>query len=361
MPGFDAELASIPLSELEARDSNVIELFRQAGGAGLTVPRDLDGHGASALDGIRVQRALGARSPSLAVGVTMHHFSIAALVELWKHEPGDEAILLRVVATENKLVASGFAEGKHGQGVLHPTMKGRHENGNVVISGVKKPCSLSRSMDILSASLHVTDGDGKESFAMAVIPAELPGIEVSPFWASPVLAGAQSDAITLTDVAIPEDFIVPVDEADESAADIESAALIWFQLLMTASYLGIASALVERLLEKSGGEAWPRVQVACELEASMAALEGCAARVDAGEVTSDLLTKCLLTRFAIQDAITRAVSSTVEQLGGMAFIGGEDVAYFSSASRALAFHPPPRLRTAEALADALRGRELVIA
>ena len=109
MPGFDAELAGVPLAELESRDSGVVERFRDAGGAGLTIPRDLDGHGASALDSIRVQRALATRSPSLAVGTTMHHFSVAALVELWKHEPGDEAILLKVVATERKLLASGFA------------------------------------------------------------------------------------------------------------------------------------------------------------------------------------------------------------------------------------------------------------
>ena len=361
MPGFDAELAGMPLNELEARDSNVVELFREAGGAGLTVPKELEGHGASALDSIRVQRAIAARSPSLAVGSTMHHFSIAALVELWKHEPGDEAILLRVVATENKLLASGFAEGAHGQNILSPSMKGmRQPDGNVVISGAKKPCSLSKSMDILTASIQVTDGDS-ESFAVAIIPSDLPGIEVTPFWKSPVLAGAQSEAVTLTDVSIPQDFIVPVDDDDEDGPDIQTATLTWFQLLMTASYLGIASALVEKVLDKGKGEAWPRVQAAAELEVSMAALEGCAARVDAGEVSEQLLTKSLLSRYAIQDAIARSVASSVEQLGGMAFIGGEEVSYYSSASRALAFHPPPRLRTADALATAMAGQELVIA
>jgi hypothetical protein len=33
-------------------------------------------------DAVRIQRAVGSRSPSLAVATTMHHFSVASLVEL---------------------------------------------------------------------------------------------------------------------------------------------------------------------------------------------------------------------------------------------------------------------------------------
>ena len=50
-----------------------------------------------------------------------------------------------------------------------------------------------------------------------------------------------------------------------------------------------------------------------------------------------------------------------ELLGGMAFIGADDVSYLLSASRALAFHPPGRLHVAAALDRYLRGRDLDLA
>ena len=39
---------------------------------------------------------------------------------------------------------------------------------------------------------------------MAVIPADTPGLERHPFWASPILARTQSDEVRLKDVIVPE-------------------------------------------------------------------------------------------------------------------------------------------------------------
>jgi alkylation response protein AidB-like acyl-CoA dehydrogenase len=68
LPGLDAQLAEIPLRELESKESRGIELFRGAGGCGLIVQAEHHGAGASLLDTVRIQRAIGARSPSLAIG-----------------------------------------------------------------------------------------------------------------------------------------------------------------------------------------------------------------------------------------------------------------------------------------------------
>lgn len=363
LPGLDDELGSIALDQLESRGSNAIELFRQAGGPGLFVPEELQGHGADPVQGIQVQRALASRSPSLAVATTMHHFSTAGLVELWHVEKGMEALLLQAIAGENKLLASGFAEGVRGQGIFSPTMRGRRVNGQVLVTGSKKPCSLSRSMDVLTASIVVTSDEPgtDDELGIAIIPADLPGIEVSPFWSTPVLAGAQSDAISLTDVALDPDLVITVGTEADELDHMQTAGLLWFEVLITASYIGMASALVDRVLREGRGEAGPRLGVAVELEAAMSSVEGVAHRMIAGDKSPDLLSKALICRFAAQDAIGRSVASAVEQLGGMAFIGAEDVNYFASASRALAFHPPGRMKTAGSIAESLSGAELEIA
>jgi len=356
LPGLDEALVEQPLERLEARDSPAIELFRGAGGPGLLVPSEHRGVGASALAAIRVQRAIGARSPSLAVATTMHHFSAATLVELWRQRGGLEWMLLQGVAERRLLLASGFAEGTQGQGVYRPTMRGRRADGAVVLNGAKRPCSLARSMDLLTASVVVED-----ELAIALVAAHLPGIEIVPFWSTPLLAGAESDAVILRDVAVEEELVLPIGGAEQAQLDaLQASGFVWFELLITASYLGVASALVERLLERRGGDVAARVAAAGELESSMTALCGVAQRFDDGDDPFDLLSRTLLCRYAAQDAIGRATALAVEHLGGMAFIGSADVGYLSGCARALAFHPPARRSAADALEAALGGGPLQI-
>lgn len=359
LPGFDAQIASIPLVEIEARDSNAIELFRDAGGPGLVVPRDLKGHGASPSAAIRVQRAIGSRSPSLAVATTMHHFSTASLIELQRAERGFEWLLLQAIAEQGRLLASGFAEGVHDQKTFSPTMRARRVGGKFLVSGTKKPCSLSRSMDILTASVAVTGevGDKEPEFAVALVPAGSPGLKISDFWGTSVLAGAQSEAVTLSEVPVDPDLVIRI----ENAGAVQTASFLWFELLITASYLGIASALVERVIAAGRGDPALRTAMVADLESAMASLAAAAYRMEEGDRSESLLLRTLLYRYAAQDAISRSVALAVEQLGGMAFIGGEEVSYFAAASRALAFHPPQRQRAgSQAILAALAGAPLKI-
>src|SRR3954447_13826780 len=115
LPGLDGELAAHPLLELEQPANGGLDAFRRAGGPALLVPKAHAGKGATALEAVRVQRAIGSRSPSLAVATTMHHFSVASLVELSVHSSGFEWLLLEGIARDGGLLASGFAEGRPGQ------------------------------------------------------------------------------------------------------------------------------------------------------------------------------------------------------------------------------------------------------
>lgn len=364
LPGLDEQLAELDPTLLESPASPGIELFRAAGGPGLLIPREHRGIGASACEALRVQRAIGARSPSLAVATTMHHFSTATLVEFCAHTQGLEWMLLQAIAERGQLLASGFAEGTRGQGVLRPTMRGRRDGEVVVLNGSKRPCSLAHAMDILTASVVVEAGgpDGHDELAIALVSARLPGVEVTPFWGTPLLAGAQSEAVTLRDVAVERELVVPLGGAEQPALDaVQTAAFLWFELLVAAGYVGIASALVERLLRERRGDALARIAAAGELESAMAALDGLARRLGDEQVDQDdLLARALLCRYAAQDAINRATTLALERLGGMAFIGSGEVGYLAAASHALAFHPPARAAAAAAVDAALAGAPLEI-
>jgi alkylation response protein AidB-like acyl-CoA dehydrogenase len=361
-PALDDALAALPLMQMEQPGNPAIPLFREHHGPSLLIPRDYEGRGATPLQALRVQVAIASRSPSLAVATTMHHFSVGTVVEMVQRKVGSgfEWMLLQGIAKNNLYVASGFAEGRSGAGILNSSMKVERTNEGLIINGSKKPCSLSLSMNLLTASLVIPKDDGEPELAIATIPAETAGIQRRPFWNSPILGGAESDEIILENVSVPS-MLVSYLGSPSQLDLIQARGFLWFELLITGSYLGVATALAERCLRDRRGNPTERVILVSELEGAMAALEGiAAAMLDTAANEDQLLARALFVRYAAQGAIERATARAVELLGGMAFINSPEVSYLYSAARGLAFHPPSRTSISTALDQHLYGEPLLI-
>jgi alkylation response protein AidB-like acyl-CoA dehydrogenase len=358
LPGLDVALAGIPLLEMERPGNPAIVTFRQFGGPGLLIPTRFGGCGASPLEAVRAQRAIACRAPSLAVATTMHHFTLATLMEIDPDNPGLEGELLESVARSNLYVASGFAESQPGTSIQKSALRLEQTAAGIVLSGSKKPCSLSRSMDLFTVSTPPLPGMDA-GLAAAILPANTPGIERRPFWQSPILAGAESDEVVLNDVCVPAEAFVPLGGSGRISA-VQDRGLLWFEVLIAACYVGIASALVERVVAAKRGGPAERVSLAAEVEGAMAALEGVARAMPAGERGNDALARMLLVRYAVQAAVDRTASLAVELLGAVAFIRSPEVSYLHAATRVLALHPPSRPVAGQRLDAYLAGASLVL-
>jgi alkylation response protein AidB-like acyl-CoA dehydrogenase len=326
LPGLDAALEALPLMEMERPGNPAFAVFKRFGGPGLLVPLRLGGRGATALDTLRAHRAIAYRAPSLAVATTMHHFTIASLTAITSKQPGAEDELLAQVAAENLYIGSGFAEGRTGASIQASTLRVERGASGYLVNGSKKPCSLSGSMDLFAFSSPPPEGMDA-GLAAAIIPADTPGLERRPYWESPILGGAESDEVILRDVELPEHAFFPLGGSGRSNA-AQDHGFVWFELLITVVYVGIAGNLVERVLNARKGDAAERVRLVAQLEGAMAALEGVARAIDANENDNDLLARVLLIRYGAQDAVNRAASLAVELLGGTAFIRSFEVSYF---------------------------------
>jgi alkylation response protein AidB-like acyl-CoA dehydrogenase len=358
LPGLLDGLAGIAFERREAPGGATLPIFRASHGPALVIPRDYGGLGASPLEAVRVMRAVAAAAPSLAVASTMHHFSVATLFAFADsvHKSGMEWALLEAITTNDLLVASGFAEGRSGQGILAPTMRAVPAPGGYLLNGAKKPCSLSHSMDLLTASVALTVPGEQPETAFVLLPATLPGISRHPFWASRVLAGAESDELRLTDVRIEEELLIRTDQTPDGALDdLQTVGYIWFELLISAAYLGMASTLVERALSGRRGSPSELALAGVRLETATQLLEGTARVFAEGAADNEGLATALVARYGMQDAIADASRQAVELLGGMAFIGSDEVAYLSAACHCFAFHPPSRSSMAPALVEYLAG------
>ena len=174
LPGLDKQLAVAGLQELERPHSPAIEWFREAGGPSLFVPSDLGGQGVGLAAGVRLQRALASRAPSLGVASTMHHFSVASMLDLEGAGTGVEWMLAEAVARNSLLIASGAGEGAGGGQLVRPQMTASATEDGLLLSGVKKPCSLSGSMDLLFATVRVVVPEGEDQLALAVVSRRTP-------------------------------------------------------------------------------------------------------------------------------------------------------------------------------------------
>ncbi|MEV6975317.1 acyl-CoA dehydrogenase family protein [Kitasatospora sp. NPDC093806] len=363
LPGLREELAEVPLETLESPGGPGLAAFRRAGGPGLLVPAQYGGGGATALEAVRVTRAIGAVSPSLAVAATMHNFSVASLVALLgsADATGLEWLLIEGIARDRLLVASGFAEGRAGQGILAATMTARQVGDGYRVTGAKKPCSLAHSMDLLTASVAIPLPDGGTELGVALIPAGAPGITRHPFWASRFLAGAESDEVRLADVEVAGELMLkPGQELGGGLDTLQTVGFVWFELLVTSAYTGAVVRLVERALAEGRGSVTDRAALATRLEAAVAVVENQARAAASGEVGGDELAAVLSARYAAQDLLVDAADRAAELLGGMAYISSSEVGYLLAASRALAFHPPSRSSSAQALIDHHAGQPLLL-
>lgn len=360
LPDLELSLNEVPFIDLEKAGSPAIGIFKESGGGKVLIPTEYGGLGADPVEAIQIHRAIGSIAPSLAVAITMHNFSVATFVEMCQNSRGLEGLLLEGIARQNLLLASGFAEGHPNQEILSPTMHAERTKQGVVINGRKRPCSLSYSMDLLTASVLVqNDSNGKLETAIALISAKSQGLSRQKFWDSWILAGTESDEILLKDVLVEEDLLFPLFDQDQLDST-QISGFLWFELLITASYLGIASGLVERVLRANRGLVSEKAFLGVELEAAEAALECIALNLKNGLKDRDQLARMLFVRYSVQSAIEKTSTLAAEILGGMAFIRSSEVSYLYSASRALAFHPPSRSMAAPDLVDYLNGEAMQI-
>ncbi|MDQ3920448.1 MAG: acyl-CoA/acyl-ACP dehydrogenase [Acidobacteriota bacterium] len=362
LPSLDTILSDIPLDVMEKPGNPSIAAFRDIGGCGLLIPRECGGLGATPLQALQVQCAIASRAPSLAVATTMHHFSVATVVEVVRRELGSgfEWLMLEAIAKQNLYVASGFAEGRSGASILASDMRVERTPDGLIICGSKKPCSLSQSMKLLTASLIVPSTAGDEpQLAVALIPSETPGIERRRFWNSSILAGAESDELVLDNVSVPAALVSYFGVVGEFN-NIQDRGFVWFELLIAASYLGIAASLVERVILARKGSDSERALLAIEIQGALSALEGVASAMTGDGTAEGELAHALLVRYAVQRAIERSTSLAAELLGGMAYVSSSEVSYLYAAARCLAFHPPSRHSASRGINKYLAGEPFII-
>ena len=359
VPSIDKVLSDCSMMELEQNSQRLVGLLKSDKLPGMFVAEEYGGMGMTGMQAVMIQMALASRSPSLALMMTMHNFTILTIRNMTASLPYS-SLLLQASARDNCLVASGFAEGRSGADILDSNVLATMVNGGYELSGSKKPCTMAQHFDFLTAGISYRDDAGTKIPGLAIIPRSAKGISHSEFWSSPVLAAAGSHEVKLDRVFIDNEKVLIPDKDDTqlqlAVFSVQKLGLSWFQLLVSSSYLGVAAALVEKLLAKTGRCQNTVFDVAVLFQSSVNTLERLAQLLDDPGDDDTVFEQSLSIRFSVQQQINRIVDLCVEHLGGLNYIQNEEVQYLLAASRCLAFHPLSKSASKDLLIHFLEQR-----
>src|SRR5690606_2380928 len=120
----------------------------------------------------------------------------------------------------------------------------------------------------------------------------------------------------------------------------EALAISHFQVLVAASYVSIATNLIERLAAREQVSNADVANAYTEVEGAMLCLESAARRIETAPAPSvELLSEAIAARFIAQRAVLRSTDLAIEMLSSRSYMFEPEVAMISAAVHCLGFHP----------------------
>ena len=314
LPELGGKLEELGLMAAEDPATGVVELWKEHDGPRLTAPTDLGGVGATCVETVELQRGIGYLSPSLAAASTMHYLSVAGLADFAKTTDEETVGLIKSLIENRTVFASGFSEGTISGSVFRPTMAAAPADGGYTVTGRKKPCSLAESMDCVMASVLLEDTKQR---AIMLIWNGSPGLSVAPLWTSAPLSAAQTSEVIFQDVFVPNELMMVSDVEDPDGRN-EKSGYVLFGLIITAGYVGAATRLALKLLDRPGFTGADLVELFSPVEGVWRAMRMIAERYDAGDRSDALFADLLWIRLGLRDQLQTCVARMVSRVGGLA-------------------------------------------
>ncbi|NVE00065.1 acyl-CoA dehydrogenase family protein [Massilia sp. BJB1822] len=342
-----------------------LALLREHKWPGLAVPTKFGGLGANLLECCAVQRKLGGADPGLSIACTMHLGSVGVWNEHYVKQPDMTWVFMEAVAKRSLIVASAVAEPSLGGSVNRSTLRARRVEGGWEVTGRKGPLSFAASADLITLQFQSEpDGETPSKVLVALVPRSLPGISSERSWNTMGMRGSGSDTLVLEHCMIPDPMVVFQGEPGAAADGDLVAGIVWFCLVITSSYLGLAETALGVTRETLGRSRIAHLDAArAELPSFQAivgqhaaalltlesACAGLARAMDAKQDPQGLLAAALgLKQHAIR-VVPEALGAFAEACGGIAYARSSTLERLWRDAQAIRFHPPTPVPVAQYL------------
>jgi alkylation response protein AidB-like acyl-CoA dehydrogenase len=218
-----------------------------SGYTAITVPSDLGGMGAGALDLVAAQSRLAEGSPATALAVNMHLHGVGILAETLRHrvEP-----FLKQVVSDGAILAGGFSEPQSGGNWWYQaTTAVPLDGGGWRLEGVKTFFTGFPRATHLFLSAAVETENGREPIAF-LVPKPERGIRVLGDWRAMGMRATGSHAIAVDQLEVPPECLV--DQGFGVAASFLTASH-WSWPSFASVFLGAAEAAYRYVVDTLPG------------------------------------------------------------------------------------------------------------
>ena len=236
-------------AEASARDSerslphDQVRALKESGLLAMTVPTEFGGVDAPFEAVSEVFRSFAQADPSLAQ-IPHSHFTFLEAVRL-KGAPSQQAFFYGVVRGGGLLANAQSERGPHPIDVDATTLT-KTESGDYVLAGRKFYSTGALFADWVIVRASVADGSGDAPTsstpkALAFVPRDAPGLQIVDDWDGMGQRTTASGTVTLDDVRVPEEHVVPFSPIFAEPTTYGAQA----QLLHAAIDVGIATGALE--------------------------------------------------------------------------------------------------------------------
>lgn len=208
----------------------------EAGYHTLTIPEEMGGMGATALEAMMAQERLARGDGSVALAICMHlgHIYGVATSSEW---PDDlRRKMISEVVTNGALYNTAASEpglGSPSRGGFFATTAERTEDGCWKLNGRKTWTTLSPALAYAGVNATVTENGEPVEKASFLVPMDAEGVEIDETWDNMSMGATGSHDLVLTDVVIPGNHRLPASGKPSNSP---------WSILTSAVYLGVGVA-----------------------------------------------------------------------------------------------------------------------
>ncbi|MCX4637628.1 acyl-CoA/acyl-ACP dehydrogenase [Streptomyces platensis] len=332
-----------------------------SGFAALAIPREFGGAGAGLVEVAAAQRTLGVVDPSAAIALNMHSFTVGLMADYWQRHRDTSWMLLEGIAGSHALVASAFAEPGGSPNFMSSRSSAVETGKGYRVSGVKYPCSLASTATLVCLTARV---EATDETILALCPAASPGVTVEGDWPSMGMTASDTAKLVLRDVDIDDRLVFhrgPAGVIDDTVI----SGMVWFSVLLSATYHGVLSALLDLAYRQvtGSGRYGARVSLLGRATRELLTLGGACRQLgrdfeDGGLSGRAALAAAIALRATLSDVRDRVVSAVTPVVGSRLYTRDQPAAKLLVDSLAAHHHPPSLLVCDQVVGDHCTGREI---
>jgi acyl-CoA dehydrogenase len=242
---------------------------------GIMVPEALAGEGAALAEIADVCFTLGQACSSTALIYAMHQIKMACIVRHAKGAPALERIL-RLVASDQLLLASSTTEGQAGGNVRSSEAAVEHDGDHVTLE--RKATVISYAVDadgIVTTARRAADAAGSDQVLLVLLKKDYT-LERLQSWDTLGMRGTRSEGFTLRARAAAQQILPEPYERIHAQTMVPYAHLLWGSVWagIAAAATVKAQAFVRNVLRQSGGQMPPGAAHFTQAVSSLRTLRG---------------------------------------------------------------------------------------